>query len=99
VKKQDVEQLLAGKSIGTKLRLTFKEDYPRDMMYLYIMLSAGQLTTESIALKMNCYTIGTTGEWGHKDLRVADVALGEAFDLENFLQRIAWPLDSIEILP
>lgn len=98
MRRQEVEQILADIQVGTRLRLTYKEDCTQDPFYLLGMVRAGIIQFENPMNEALIWAVHESGDWSRPDNRVIEVVTTEKFDLGWFVDRTHWPLESMEII-
>lgn len=98
MKEQEVRDLLAEVTPGTTLRLVYKEGCTFDPYYLLPMERAGFIQFTSLGTEMTIMAIQESKDWGHPDTRTIEIITTKTFDLDLFVARASWPLESLEIV-
>lgn len=100
MKTEEVAQLVTGLSVGSILHLTYKADAARAAFYLVGMADNGFIEFVYPGHELVAYDAGESGSWGNAD-RVLVIRVKDGFEkkLDWFLDRVAWHLESLEVVP
>ena len=96
--RQEVAERLAEGPPGTTLRLTYKEDCTFDPFYLVGMAGAEAIQFVNPMDRATIMAVQRSKNWGHSSNRTIEVVTTETFDLEWFVDRVARPLESLEVV-
>ena len=99
MKAVDVEQMISNVPVGTKLKLSFKpeNDVSAEIYYLLGMARAGAVDI-SHSDKLFLLAVAESKNWGASNDRSVVVTTTLTFDIEWFVDRMARPLEKLEIL-
>ena len=101
MEKDVVKSLLDSVTPGTLLRLKYEEkDTTIPPLYLIGMANEGVIEfVKAEYTILNIFAVAESGTWGKLLDRVIEIKTTVDFDLEWFLDRVAWPLESLEVIP